>query len=156
MSTNKVDGVYPMKKDEEVKRLANQHEVIKDAMGKLLFAKVDISSGPLRILDSGTADGGCSILACGLYACLERTNTAQGLGSVTLQRLPQRNTNCSEPILTLPTSLHIHQPALHIRYKTSTSLGQRSGRVRLTLSISVSSLSAAGLRKNRPYFNSRS
>ncbi|KJZ70088.1 hypothetical protein HIM_10515 [Hirsutella minnesotensis 3608] len=43
--------------DEEVARLAAQHEVFLDAMGKLVFAPVDLGRNGLRILDSGTADG---------------------------------------------------------------------------------------------------
>jgi hypothetical protein len=48
---------YIMASDEESSRLANQHGVIKDAMGGLLLAPVDLSGSPLRILDSATADG---------------------------------------------------------------------------------------------------
>jgi len=42
---------YPLESDEEVGRLSNQHEVIKDEMGKLVLAPIDLSR-PLRILDS--------------------------------------------------------------------------------------------------------
>jgi gliotoxin biosynthesis N-methyltransferase len=41
----------------ELKRLADNHEVFKDAMGGLLLAPVDFSKPGLRILDSATADG---------------------------------------------------------------------------------------------------
>lgn len=41
----------------ELKRLADNHEVFKDAMGGLLLAPVDLSKPGLRILDSATADG---------------------------------------------------------------------------------------------------
>ncbi|KAF2267211.1 S-adenosyl-L-methionine-dependent methyltransferase, partial [Lojkania enalia] len=57
MATEQIDVVYPMEKEKEINRLANQHDVIKDAMRGLLFAKLDLSGTPLRILDSGTADG---------------------------------------------------------------------------------------------------
>ncbi|KAM3511779.1 hypothetical protein MY11210_004599 [Beauveria gryllotalpidicola] len=43
--------------NEEVARLAAQHEVFLDAMGKLVFAPIDLNQTNLRILDSGTADG---------------------------------------------------------------------------------------------------
>lgn len=48
---------YPIESPEEMARLSNQHEVIKDAMGGLLLVPVDLSIGAKRILDSGTADG---------------------------------------------------------------------------------------------------
>lgn len=43
---------------EEVARLAAQHEVFLDFMGKLVVAPVNLNRQNLRILDSGTADGG--------------------------------------------------------------------------------------------------
>ncbi|KAH6669782.1 hypothetical protein B0J14DRAFT_565564 [Halenospora varia] len=52
------DVGYIMATDEEMSRLENQHFVIKDAMGgSLLLQPIDLSVGPLRILDSATADG---------------------------------------------------------------------------------------------------
>ncbi|OCL14894.1 S-adenosyl-L-methionine-dependent methyltransferase [Glonium stellatum] len=48
---------YVMKSEEEVSRLSNQHEIIKDAMGGLILANIDLSTRPLRVLDSATADG---------------------------------------------------------------------------------------------------
>jgi hypothetical protein len=49
---------YFMAAPEESSRLENQHFVIKDAMGgNLLLSPIDLSIGPLRILDSATADG---------------------------------------------------------------------------------------------------
>lgn len=52
------DAGYFMATDEEMSRLENQHSVIKDAMGgSLLLQPIDLSVGPLRILDSATADG---------------------------------------------------------------------------------------------------
>lgn len=48
---------YPLENSEESIRLQNQHAVIKDAMGSLVLAPVDLGATPLRILDSGTADG---------------------------------------------------------------------------------------------------
>ncbi|KAF2973068.1 hypothetical protein GQX73_g500 [Xylaria multiplex] len=48
---------YPLENSNESTRLQNQHEVIKDAMGGLILAPIDLKSSPLRILDSGTADG---------------------------------------------------------------------------------------------------
>ncbi|KAL1604783.1 hypothetical protein SLS60_004323 [Paraconiothyrium brasiliense] len=47
---------YPLENDEEISRLSNQHDVLKDEMGKLVLAPIDLST-PLRILDSATADG---------------------------------------------------------------------------------------------------
>jgi hypothetical protein len=41
----------------ELKRLADNHDVFKDAMGGLLLVPVDLSKPGLRILDSATADG---------------------------------------------------------------------------------------------------
>jgi hypothetical protein len=41
----------------ELKRLSDNHEVFKDAMGGLLLAPVNLSKPGLRILDSATADG---------------------------------------------------------------------------------------------------
>lgn len=41
----------------ELQRLADQHAVLKHAMGALTVAPVDFSRPNLRILDSGTADG---------------------------------------------------------------------------------------------------
>ncbi|KAI0165388.1 hypothetical protein GGR52DRAFT_575479 [Hypoxylon sp. FL1284] len=48
---------YPLDNEAEISRLQNQHDVIKDAMGALVLAPVDLSKSPLKILDSGTADG---------------------------------------------------------------------------------------------------
>jgi hypothetical protein len=48
---------YVLDNDEEASRLAKQHDVIKDAMGGLILAPIDLSRSGLRILDSGTADG---------------------------------------------------------------------------------------------------
>jgi hypothetical protein len=47
---------YPLENEEEISRLSNQHDVLKGEMGQLVLAPIDLSS-PLRILDSGTADG---------------------------------------------------------------------------------------------------
>lgn len=54
MATNQSD--YFLESEEEINRLANQHNIIKDEMGSLVLAPIDLSM-PLRILDSGTADG---------------------------------------------------------------------------------------------------
>jgi hypothetical protein len=56
MATNQNE--YVLESEEEISRLSNQHDVIKDEMGSLVLAPLDLSK-PLRILDSGTADGGC-------------------------------------------------------------------------------------------------
>ncbi|KAI3390304.1 hypothetical protein diail_10311, partial [Diaporthe ilicicola] len=48
---------YFLEGSEESSRLSNQHEIIKDAMGRLVLADIDLSKSPLKILDSGTADG---------------------------------------------------------------------------------------------------
>jgi hypothetical protein len=50
---------YFMASGEELRRLSSQHMVIKAAMpgGNLVCAPIDMSSGHLRVLDSGTADG---------------------------------------------------------------------------------------------------
>lgn len=49
---------YILKNEEEMRRLSNQHLVIKQAGGgQLLFVPLDLSVGGLRVLDSGTADG---------------------------------------------------------------------------------------------------
>ena len=60
---------YFLKSEEETNRLANQHDVIKDEMGGLVLAPLNLSK-PLRILDSATADGA--------YLLLE-TNYSHGL-----------------------------------------------------------------------------
>jgi len=56
---------YILESDDEVKRLTNQHDVIKDEMGPqgLVLAPIDLSGEPLRILDSATADGTCFLCA---------------------------------------------------------------------------------------------
>ncbi|PVI02637.1 hypothetical protein DM02DRAFT_701096 [Periconia macrospinosa] len=55
---NQTQKKYPLEGEEEVDRLANQHEVIKDALnGALVVAPIDLLTTPLRILDSATADG---------------------------------------------------------------------------------------------------
>ena len=41
----------------ELKRLSDNHEVFKEAMGGLPFAPLDLSKPGRRILDSATADG---------------------------------------------------------------------------------------------------
>ncbi|KAI1125696.1 hypothetical protein F5Y10DRAFT_294468 [Nemania abortiva] len=48
---------YPLENSNEATRLQNQHQVIKDAMGGLVLAKIDLKDKPCEILDSGTADG---------------------------------------------------------------------------------------------------
>lgn len=51
------ESVYWMESELERKRLASNHFIAKDATGgKLVLAPVDFSK-PMRILDSGTADG---------------------------------------------------------------------------------------------------
>lgn len=50
---------YFLEGSEESSRLSNQHEIIKDAMGRLVLAPIELSKSPLKILDSGTADGKC-------------------------------------------------------------------------------------------------
>lgn len=42
---------------EELERLRLGHQVIRDFMGKLVFAPLDFSVEGLRVLDSATADG---------------------------------------------------------------------------------------------------
>lgn len=49
-------NTYFLKSEEEVSRLSNQHDIIKDGMNGLVLAPIDLSK-PLRVLDSGTADG---------------------------------------------------------------------------------------------------
>ncbi|KAH6657436.1 hypothetical protein BKA67DRAFT_555263 [Truncatella angustata] len=56
-ATEHYEHAYPLGNDLEAKRLRNQHDVIKDAMGGLVLAPVDFSASPLKILDSATADG---------------------------------------------------------------------------------------------------
>lgn len=48
---------YVLESEDEISRLANQHDVIKDEMGGLVFAPINLTTAPLRILDSATADG---------------------------------------------------------------------------------------------------
>ena len=48
---------YILDTDQELDRLAKQHELFKDAMRRLVLAPVDLSKGSLNILDSATADG---------------------------------------------------------------------------------------------------
>lgn len=50
-------GDYILQSEDETKRLATQHYVIKDEAGGLILAPLDLSAKPLRILDSATADG---------------------------------------------------------------------------------------------------
>lgn len=57
MASKSNDTGYFLASDDEISRLSNQHNVIKDAMGGLLLAPIDLSAKPLRILDSATADG---------------------------------------------------------------------------------------------------
>jgi len=57
MATTAYKHSYPLASSEESKRLQNQHEIFKDEMGRLVLAPIDIKKTPLRILDSGTADG---------------------------------------------------------------------------------------------------
>ncbi|RYP49412.1 hypothetical protein DL768_004885 [Monosporascus sp. mg162] len=57
MASEHYEHAYPLENSEESSRLRNQHDVIKDAMGGLVLAPINLSASPLRILDSGTADG---------------------------------------------------------------------------------------------------
>ena len=58
---------------EELNRLTDQHQLIKDHMGTLVLAPADLSKPNLRILDSATADGkACSLSLC--YHRVERAN----------------------------------------------------------------------------------
>jgi hypothetical protein len=61
---------YFLESEQETNRLANQHNVIKDEMGGLVLAPLDLST-PLRILDSATADG--------MYLLLLDTSYGHGL-----------------------------------------------------------------------------
>ena len=54
---DKQDSKYWMESEGERKRLASNHFIVKDEMGgKLVLAPVDFSR-PVKVLDSGTADG---------------------------------------------------------------------------------------------------
>jgi SAM-dependent methyltransferase len=55
--TTPIQHAYPVKHEKDAERLANQHEVIKEAMGGLVLAPLDLTTSRLRILDSGTTDG---------------------------------------------------------------------------------------------------
>lgn len=57
MALNTYKHSYPLANSDESTRLQNQHEVLKDEMGGLVLAPVDLVASSLRILDSGTADG---------------------------------------------------------------------------------------------------
>lgn len=58
MATHETKSGYILESDDESKRLSNQHEVVKAAMGGILLrTPVDFTGERLRILDSGTADG---------------------------------------------------------------------------------------------------
>lgn len=58
MSAPNTQERYVMEKNNgELRRLGDQHAVLKSAMGTLVLAPVDFSKPGLRILDSGTADG---------------------------------------------------------------------------------------------------
>jgi len=60
------DGYFMASKD-EISRLENNHYIIKAAMGgNLLLPPINITTSPLRILDSATADGK-SFLAIKLF-----------------------------------------------------------------------------------------
>ncbi len=62
-----------MDNEEENDRLAEQHEIFKDAMGgKLVLAPVDLSGSAVRVLDSGASDG--ELLVHTLKSFLTRTN----------------------------------------------------------------------------------
>lgn len=58
MASTSYKHSYPLENSNETKRLQNQHELYKDEMGgRLVLAPIDVKTSPLRILDSGTADG---------------------------------------------------------------------------------------------------
>lgn len=58
MSNHPTENKYILENDDESKRLANQHEVVKAAMrGKLLRVPVNFTGESVNVLDSGTADG---------------------------------------------------------------------------------------------------
>jgi hypothetical protein len=59
MAAQSEDTGYLLASEEVMSRLSNQHDVIKDAMGGLVLAPINLSAKPLRILDSATADGIC-------------------------------------------------------------------------------------------------
>lgn len=46
-ATEHYDHAYPLGNDVEAKRLRNQHDVIKDAMGGLVLAPLDFDTSPL-------------------------------------------------------------------------------------------------------------
>lgn len=52
---------YILDSDDEILRLREQHDVLIDAIGSLVVPPVDWTSPNLKILDSGTADGTCSL-----------------------------------------------------------------------------------------------
>lgn len=96
MASSAGEEEYIMASDpEEVTRLTDQHKLIKDHMGALVLAPLDLSQPNLRILDSATADGGSYLhsplrpqyrrpaLASAYLAIFQKTDTAQGTGSVT-------------------------------------------------------------------------
>ena len=84
---------YILESDNEMSRLSNQHEVIKDAMGGLLQMPIDYSKGPLRILDSGTADGGFEMLylRIGFHLVFEHSNCTHFADGVSNRFLDSRS-----------------------------------------------------------------
>ncbi|CAJ2504435.1 Uu.00g118290.m01.CDS01 [Anthostomella pinea] len=72
MAAVQYDHAYPLDNQEEVSRLGNQHDVIKDTTGgRLILAPIDFTASPLKILDSGTADGTWIRDVAGLYPSIE-------------------------------------------------------------------------------------
>ncbi|KAI0392800.1 S-adenosyl-L-methionine-dependent methyltransferase [Xylariaceae sp. FL0594] len=58
MSSLQEKTYYPLDNDQEARRLADQHDLLKFFMGgRLIVAPIDLSQQNLRVLDSGTADG---------------------------------------------------------------------------------------------------
>ena len=64
MAESEEEPKYFLDSDQELKRLASNHAVVKDAMGRLILAPVDFSAGRLEVLDSCTADGKETLLEC--------------------------------------------------------------------------------------------
>ncbi|KAJ5375407.1 hypothetical protein N7517_007413 [Penicillium concentricum] len=73
---------------DEVARLAAQHEVFLQSMGRLVIAPVDLTRSNLRILDTGTADGRWLL---DLHASLPSTLGHQYIGIDCLSKLFSTN-----------------------------------------------------------------
>lgn len=85
--TSEKPSSYLLDSDDEMTRLRGQQDVLLDGIGSVVVPPIVWSKPDLRVLDSGTADGTCSVRPiCPLLQCFWGISTS--LTNTSLRVLP--------------------------------------------------------------------